>query len=226
MPNFSYFIIIFDSKNKAPYGVYAYGFYIQKDPKVQYPGLYGIGGTQNEWFFIDYIKNECIELKLLIDKELNTLTYWFNSRTITVTKKYNISFDGLTIRIASFNKSRQPKVLIKYVVVGETNSKDIANTLLEVFPKETRGVNIILNISAIQTSTFPTTSPTPPLTLNTSYKTSTTIYPTKTTEVNSETIDHINDWIDRSLIGIALAVTAISILAITLFVIRQRKTHK
>ncbi len=225
MPNYSYFIIIFDSKNITPYGVYAYGFYIQKDPRIQYPSLYGIGGTQNEWFFLGYIENECIELKLLIDRELNMLSFRFNSRTATVTKKHNISFDGLTIKIASFNKSSQPKILVKYIVVGETNNKDIVNTLLEVFPKEVEGVNIILNISAVQTSISPTTSASPSLISNTSYKPSTG-YPTRTTGVVSEMPSHANGWINKSLIGIVLAITVIFILTVALFTIWRKKTHK
>jgi len=119
MRDYSYVLMIFMGE-----GVYVYGYAFIKDPTYGDPIVYGINGTQNDWFLMgNLVLNKTYHVILLIDKEDNTVHYRINETTAIkrCQKIHNIS-RYMVIADSIDEEIPLPRISIKRIIISQTDS--------------------------------------------------------------------------------------------------------
>ncbi len=129
--DYSYVFIILDAQETSPKGIYAYGFYIEKDPDINGLSIYCIAGSQNRWYKLVDTKSidREVELSMVIDRSLHIVKCRYCNVSKTIENVTIKEYDGVNTIVASLDNSFKPEITVEKLYVVETNNKTIADSI-------------------------------------------------------------------------------------------------
>ncbi len=161
--NYDYIMVIMDAQETSPKGVYAYGFYIQKDPDKKDLEVYCIVGSQNSWYYIaDSSLNNSLVLSMLVDRNMSIVECRFNHKFMNISKNVIKNYDGLTVIVDSISREHKPLIMIRRLLVVETLNSSIAYNVfnnISLIKEHINETTILVNETSLET--IPKTETTP-----------------------------------------------------------------